>query len=130
MARIERTEISRTVRFEAAHRLPNVPEGHKCRRLHGHGFRVTFVVDGPVDVDLGWIVDFGELERAWRSLYAQLDHRCLNEVEGLENPTAEHLARWIAERLQVPAPARLVRVTVHETCTSAATVVLAQDPSP
>ncbi len=122
--RVLKTEISRKVRFEAAHRLPHVPEGHKCRRLHGHSFRVTLVVEGPVDPRLGWIVDFGDLEAAWRPLHERLDHRYLNEIEGLENPTAENLARWIAERLQVPG-ARLVRVTVHETCTSAATVHVA-----
>lgn len=116
-----RTEIERTFRFEAAHRLPNLPEDHKCFRLHGHSFRATVVVDGRVDPHLGWIVDFASLDEAWKPLHDLLDHRYLNEVPGLENPTSEHLARFIAGRIAVPG-ARVVRVTVRETCTAACTV--------
>lgn len=117
-----RTEISKTFQFEAAHRLPNVPEDHKCHRLHGHSFRVTVTVTGDVDPKLGWLVDFADLRAAWEPLHATLDHRCLNDVEGLENPTSEVLAAFIVERFSVPAPARLVSVQVHETCTSGCTV--------
>ena len=116
-----RTEIERTFRFEAAHRLPNLPEDHKCFRLHGHSFRATVVVAGEVDPHLGWIVDFAALDEAWKPLHDLLDHRYLNEVPGLENPTSEHLARFILERITVPA-ARVLRVTVRETCTAACTV--------
>lgn len=116
-----RTEIVRHFRFEAAHRLPNVPEGHKCARLHGHSFRVTLTVGGEVDPTLGWIVDFAELDDAWKRLHDVLDHRYLNEIPGLENPTSELLCRWIYDRVELPAAARLVSVTVHETCTAATT---------
>jgi 6-pyruvoyltetrahydropterin/6-carboxytetrahydropterin synthase len=113
-----RTFIEKELRFEAAHRLPHLPEDHKCHRLHGHSFRVTVRVEGPMDAKLGWVVDFADVAKAWEPLHELLDHRYLNEVVGLENPTSENLARFIAERLEVPAPARLVSVTVHETCSS------------
>ncbi len=103
--------------FEAAHRLPHAPEGHKCRRLHGHSFRVEVACEGPIDPVTGWLVDFGELKSAFAPLYAQLDHYYLNEVEGLENPTSEHLARWIWQRLRPSLPS-LAQVTVYETCTA------------
>ncbi|GIF63927.1 6-carboxy-5,6,7,8-tetrahydropterin synthase [Asanoa ishikariensis] len=109
-------EIFREFTFEAAHRLPNVPEGHKCARLHGHSYRVQVHVSGEVDAQTGWVMDFGDLKKAFQPLHAQLDHYYLNEVAGLENPTSEVLARWIWDRLigQLPVSAVMVR----ETCTS------------
>jgi 6-pyruvoyltetrahydropterin/6-carboxytetrahydropterin synthase len=112
-------EIFRKFRFEAAHRLPNVPAGHKCARLHGHSFRATIYVRGPVDARSGWVMDFADLREAFDPLYARLDHSYLNEIDGLENPTSENLARWIFERLANALPG-LAQVTVHETCTSGA----------
>lgn len=122
-----RTEIERTFRFEAAHRLPNLPESHKCFRLHGHSFRATVVVGGDVDARLGWIVDFASLDEAWKPLHDLLDHRYLNEVPGLENPTSEHIARFILERIAVPG-ATVLRVTVRETCTAACTIHAVPNP--
>jgi 6-pyruvoyltetrahydropterin/6-carboxytetrahydropterin synthase len=104
-------------RFEAAHRLPRVPPGHKCARLHGHSFRVELAASGPVDEETGWLFDFQRLHDAWQPLLDLLDHHYLNDVPGLENPTSEILARWIWERTK-PAFAPLVRVTVFETCES------------
>jgi 6-pyruvoyltetrahydropterin/6-carboxytetrahydropterin synthase len=112
-----RTEISKTFPIEAAHRLPHVPENHKCARLHGHSFQITLHVSGDVDPKLGWIIDFAELARAFEPLHAQLDHRYLNEVPGLENPTSENLARFVLERVKL-ASARLAAVSVAETCSS------------
>lgn len=102
-------------RFEAAHRLPHVPPGHKCERLHGHSFKVELTVAGPVDPKTGWFIDFAVVHDAWQPLFDQLDHRYLNEIEGLENPTSEVLAKWIWDRLKEKLPS-LVRVTVFETC--------------
>ena len=102
-------------RFEAAHRLPNVPEGHKCQRLHGHSFKIELAIFGPVDGKTGWFIDFGDMDEIWLPLYETLDHHYLNEVPGLENPTSEHLARWLWERLKAKLP-QLSRVTVYETC--------------
>lgn len=110
-------EIFRDFRIEAAHRLPNVPAGHKCARLHGHSFRIELHVSGDVDPHSGWVMDFAELKAAFEPVFEQLDHRCLNEIEGLENPTSENLARWIWSELQPRLP-QLSRVVVHETCTS------------
>lgn len=110
-------EIFKEFRFEAAHRLPNVPPTHKCYRLHGHSFRVAVHVRGPLDAKLGWVRDFAELTDAFAPLHQVLDHHYLNEVPGLENPTSENLARWVWERLKPGLP-DLHRVQVFETCTS------------
>lgn len=110
------TEIFREFTFEAAHRLPNVPEGHKCARLHGHSFRVEVHVGGPVDPRTGWVMDFAELKEAFGPVHDALDHRFLNDVDGLDNPTSENLARWIWDRLVATLP--LTAVVVRETCTS------------
>lgn len=102
-------------RFEAAHRLPRVPEGHKCARIHGHSFKVEVSIRGPVDPATGWFLDYEVVDGAWRPIHERLDHRYLNEIEGLENPTSEHLARWLWERLVSALPG-LERVTLWETC--------------
>ncbi|HEU4457465.1 MAG TPA: 6-carboxytetrahydropterin synthase QueD [Longimicrobium sp.] len=110
-------DVFKVFTFEAAHLLPNVPPGHKCARLHGHSFRVEVHVSGPLDPHLGWVMDFADLKAAFRPLHDQLDHRYLNEIEGLENPTSENLARWIWARL-LPALPGLSKVVVRETCNS------------
>ncbi len=107
--------LTREYRFEAAHRLPKVPPGHKCERLHGHSFKIEISIAGPVDEETGWFIDYGEVDEVWEPLDAQLDHYYLNDIEGLENPTSEILARWIWDRMK-PALPGLCRVTVHETC--------------
>lgn len=110
-------EIFKDFTFEAAHRLPFVPEGHKCYRLHGHSFMAQVHVRGEVDPQTGWIVDFADIKAAFKPLHAQLDHNYLNEIRGLENPTSENIAVWIWERLEGVLPG-LCRVMVRETCTS------------
>lgn len=102
-------------RFEAAHKLPKVPPGHKCQRLHGHSFKIELSVRGPVDEETGWFIDYSVLYDAWKPLYDTLDHNYLNDVPGLSNPTSENLARWIWEKLK-PTLESLERVTVFETC--------------
>lgn len=109
--------IHKVFQVEAAHRLPNVPPGHKCARLHGHSFRIEVHVEGEVDAGLGWVMDFADIKTAFQPLFDRLDHHCLNEVEGLENPTSERLAVWIWDRLKPTLPG-LARIVVHETCTS------------
>lgn len=110
-------DVFKEFTFEAAHRLPNVPAEHKCARLHGHSFQVAVHVEGPVGEESGWVVDFADIERAFGPLHAQLDHRYLNEVHGLDNPTSERLAMWIWERLSLTL-AGLSKVVVRETCTA------------
>ena len=108
-------DLFRVFQVEAAHWLPNVPEGHKCRRMHGHSFRIEVHVSAPVDPALGWVLDFSDLKRAFEPLFERIDHRCLNEVAGLENPTSERLAEWVWQHLK-PALPLLSRVVVQETC--------------
>jgi 6-pyruvoyltetrahydropterin/6-carboxytetrahydropterin synthase len=110
-------EIFKEFTFEAAHRLPNVPAEHKCARLHGHSFSVEIHIRGPEDPRLGWVMDFGDLKKAFQPLLDRLDHYYLNEIEGLENPTSEQLARWIWQRLNPQLPS-LAQVVVRETCTT------------
>ena len=110
-------EIYKEFVFEAAHRLPNVPEGHKCARLHGHSWKGTIYVSGKVDPTLGWIMDYADIKAEMAPLIDQLDHRYLNDIEGLENPTTEAVAVWIHERTPPTW-----RVEVSETCTSGCVV--------
>ena len=111
------TEIYKEFSFEAAHKLPNVAEGHKCGRLHGHSFYVRIYIKGEVDAHTGWVMDFSELKQYFQPIYDRLDHYYLNDIEGLENPTSEVLARWIWEQLK-PKLTLLSQVHVKETCTS------------
>ena len=110
-------DIFKVFTLEAAHRLPNVPEGHKCARLHGHSFRVEIHLNGEIGAESGWVMDFADVKSAFKPLYDQLDHHYLNEIAGLENPTSERLAVWLWDRLK-PALPLLSEVVVHETCTS------------
>lgn len=112
-----RMEIWREFTFEAAHLLPNVPDGHKCKRLHGHSYRVRVYVEGEPDAELGWIIDFADISEACEPVRRRLDHYYLNEIEGLQNPTSEALVRWIWVRLKPDLPI-LSRIEVSETCTS------------
>ncbi len=111
-------EIFKEFTFEAAHHLPEAPPGHKCRRLHGHSFRVALHVAGPMD-EHGWIMDFADVKAAFKPLLRQLDHYYLNEIEGLENPTSEVIAKWIWDRLKPRLPG-LSKVVLRETCTAGA----------
>jgi 6-pyruvoyltetrahydropterin/6-carboxytetrahydropterin synthase len=110
-------EIFKEFTFEAAHYLPQVPAEHKCRRLHGHSFQVSVQVKGTPGETSGWIMDFADIKTAFEPLYQQLDHRYLNEIAGLENPTSEIIARWIWQRLK-PCLPQLSRIVIRETCQS------------
>lgn len=110
-------DIFKIFTFEAAHRLPNVPVDHKCYRLHGHSFRVEIHVSGPVGERSGWVMDFADIKTAFQPILDRLDHYYLNEIEGLENPTSENIARWIWRDLK-PRLLELRKIVVYETCTS------------
>jgi 6-pyruvoyltetrahydropterin/6-carboxytetrahydropterin synthase len=107
-------ELTKEYRFEAAHRLPRVPDGHKCARIHGHSYKVEIEARGTVDPVSGWLVDYAVLDDAWMVLHARFDHRCLNDVPGLENSTSENLAIYIWDQLRPQVP-QLSAVTVWET---------------
>lgn len=112
-------ELAREFRAEAAHWLPCVPVGHKCRRLHGHSYRITVYVEGPVGED-GMVCDFADIDEAVQPIIDEyLDHRLLNDT--IDNPTSENVARWLWGQIEPRLPG-LAGVTVAETCRSAATV--------
>jgi 6-pyruvoyltetrahydropterin/6-carboxytetrahydropterin synthase len=112
-------ELRKSFQFEAAHLLPRLPKTHKCRRLHGHSFTVELAVAGECDPRLGWLMDYADLSAAFKPLWTTLDHRYLNELPGLENPTSEVIAAWIWRRLKPRLPL-LTEVVVAETCTARA----------
>jgi 6-pyruvoyltetrahydropterin/6-carboxytetrahydropterin synthase len=107
-------KITQAFTFESAHRLPNVPKTHRCHRMHGHSYRVELRLEGPVDPASGFVIDFFDVEHAFAPLLAQLDHHCLNDIEGLENPTAENIAVWIWDRIR-PTLRQIAAVVVFET---------------
>jgi 6-pyruvoyltetrahydropterin/6-carboxytetrahydropterin synthase len=109
--------LTKTFAFEAAHFLPTFPTTHKCRRLHGHSFKFDVIVEGDVDEAKGFLIDYGDIKQAATPVVHELDHYCLNDINGLENPTAEVISRWIYQRLK-PALPLLSAIVVHETCTS------------
>lgn len=110
-------EIFKVFHIEAAHRLPSLPATHKCSRLHGHSFKIEVHVCGEVRADTGWVQDFAELKQAFAPTFEALDHRYLNDIPGLENPTSENLARWLWRELKPRLPL-LAKIVVHETCTA------------
>lgn len=107
--------IAKTFTFDAAHHLPNLPDGHKCKRMHGHTYRVTLILRGPVNQETGFVVDYDEIASTWALLHETLDHHLLNEVPGLEVPSTENLVAWIINRLYLPG---LIRVRVEESSTT------------
>ncbi|TGK08405.1 MULTISPECIES: 6-carboxytetrahydropterin synthase QueD [Leptospira] len=116
---MEEIELTKEFRFDAAHFLPNVPEGHKCRRMHGHSFRFKLHLKGKVDEKTGWLMDFAEVSKVVKPLLENyLDHYLLNEIEGLENPTSENISIWLWKKLK-PQLSLLHKITLNETCTSA-----------
>lgn len=114
-----RVEIYKEFKFEAAHRLINVPPTHKCARLHGHSYRVRVYLEGPLDPHTGWVMDFADLKHICKPLIERLDHAYLNDIEGLEQSTAERIAIWFWDRLKPSLPL-LARIEVRETATSGA----------
>lgn len=116
--RSENAHIWRRYVFESAHRLPNVPPGHKCGRMHGHGFEVILHANVNLGArDLG--VDYDHLDACWAPINAEIHQACLNDIAGLQNPTSELIASWIWERLKPTLP-ELSWVTVYETASCGA----------
>jgi 6-pyruvoyltetrahydropterin/6-carboxytetrahydropterin synthase len=113
--------IYKDFQFEAAHWLPEVPDGHKCKRLHGHSYKVRLTISGPVGDATGWVADFDELKKAFAPLLEKLDHTCLNDF--IYNPTSERIAEWIAVQIDLPD---LYSVEVQETCTSGCLLIYSE----
>ena len=110
-------ELKTQFQIESARFLPKLPSSHPCSRMHGHSFVLIFTFHGSLQPETGWVRDYHEITEALKPMLAQLDHRILNEVPGLENPTSEHLCIWLFERAQKILP-ELVKVTVKETPTT------------
>ena len=110
-------ELRKSFQFEAAHLLPRLPKSHKCRRLHGHSFKVEIVVTGECDRKLGWLMDYADVSKAFEPVWGKLDHRYLNDIPGLENATSENVAAWIWKKLKPKLPL-LTEIVVAETCQS------------
>lgn len=107
-------DIFRIFHLQCARRLPALPASHPCSRVHGHSFEVELTVSGEIDARLGWVCDFAEIEAAWRAIHEALDHRYLNDIDGLDNPTSERLAIWLWMQLKPSLPG-LSQVRVMET---------------
>lgn len=120
---MQEIELSKSYTFDAAHFLPKVPDGHKCKRIHGHTFRFKLYLRGKKDPELGWLVDFGDVTKKVKPILDNyLDHNFLNAIPGLSNPTSENIAIWLWDKLVDDIPL-LYKITVHETCTSACTYI-------
>ncbi len=112
-----RFRLTKDFTFEAAQTLPNAPEGHKCRQMHGHSFKVEVTVEGERDPVTGWFYDHADISKAMRPLLEKLDHGYLNEIPGLENPTIENMCAWFWEKISAQCPG-LAEIVVHETPTA------------
>ena len=110
-------EIYKEFSFDSAHFLPFVPDGHKCKQMHGHTYRLRVVLSGETHPTLGWIMDFKELKDAVSPVIDQLDHKLINDVKGLENPTAENITVWIWKQIKPSLPL-LTRIELYETPTT------------
>ncbi|PWE53649.1 6-carboxytetrahydropterin synthase QueD [Metarhizobium album] len=107
-------KLTQAFTFEAAHRLPNVPATHKCHRMHGHSYRLELQLEGPVDPQTGFVIDFFDVEKVFGPVLERLDHHTLNDIEGLENPTAENIAVWVWDKVK-PLLDNVSSVKVFET---------------
>ena len=116
------SELSRNFKFEAAHKLPKVSKNHKCSKIHGHSFNVKITIRGNINPDKGWIIDYSCISNSFKPIYEKLDHKYLNNINGLENPTSELLALYIAKMIKLPNYVSLFSVEIKETCTSACTI--------
>ena len=110
-------EIYKEFSFDSAHFLPNVPDGHKCKQMHGHTYRLRVVLKGETDAHLGWIMDFKELKDAVAPVIDKLDHKLINDIRDLENPTAENITVWIWKQIRPLLP-QLSRIELYETPTT------------
>jgi len=107
-------EIFKTFTIESARSLPNLPNGHPCKNIHGHSFKIIITVSGKVNINTGFVMDFSEIDSAFAPIYKQIDHAYLNDLNGLENPSSENLCQWIWSRLSITLPS-LKKIEIKET---------------
>lgn len=111
---MSKAEVFKDFEIDCAHSLPYVPEGHKCKNVHGHTYRIRVVIEGELDAQYGWVIDFADIKAVFAPIKETLDHKYLNDIEGLENPTAENLAIWIWNKVVNLLPG-LKEIWVSET---------------
>ena len=109
--------IFKNFHFDSAHFLPNVPDEHKCKEIHGHTYRMTLYFEGELDEQFGWVIDFAEIKKVVNPVIKSIDHKLLNDIEGLENPTCEVIAIWLWNKIKPKIPL-LIRIELFETLTS------------
>lgn len=109
--------IYKTFTFDSAHYLPNVPMGHKCGTMHGHTYTLKVFISGTPEENSGWIIDYTDLKNGVKAFIDILDHKLLNEIPGLENPTSENLCIWLWQMIKPIFPG-LIRLELNETPTS------------
>ena len=107
-------QLKKRFTIESARFLPKLPKEHPCSRTHGHSFHITLTLEGTLDPQLGWLVDYHDIDLIIRPILQKIDHRLLNEVPGLENPTTEILTAWIYTEVKRVLP-ELTQVTLKET---------------
>ncbi len=106
--------VYKTFSIEAARSLPNLPDGHPCRNVHGHSFKITITVCGDVDEHTGFVLDFSNIDTAFKPIHDQIDHTYLNKIDGLDNPSSENLCKWIWAEL-IPSLPGLSQIEIKET---------------
>jgi 6-pyruvoyltetrahydropterin/6-carboxytetrahydropterin synthase len=109
--------LFRQFTFDSAHFLPNVPEGHKCKEVHGHTYRMVIYMEDTIKKNEGWVMDFAEVKKVIYPILEVVDHKLLNNIEGLENPTCELIAVWLWNKIKPQLPI-LTKIELHETPTS------------
>lgn len=112
-------QIFKQFTFDSAHFLPNVPDGHKCKEIHGHTYKMIVYMEGDIEADSGWLMDFGDLKKIIEPIVKSIDHKFLNKIEGLENPTCEMMTIWLWNKIKPNLPS-LTKIELHETPTSGA----------
>ncbi len=110
-------QIFRKFSFDSAHFLPNVPEGHKCRNIHGHTYKMIVFIEDDLDPKLNWVMDFAAINQAIDPIIKSIDHKLMNDIPGLENPTCEQIAIWLWNQIKEKIP-QLVKIELNETPTS------------
>jgi len=107
-------EVYKTFSVESARSLPHLPDGHPCKSVHGHSFKITITVNGQVNEDTGFVMDFSDIDSVFAPIHSMIDHAYLNDIEGLQNPSSENLCRWIWSRLSTSLPG-LTKIEIRET---------------
>ena len=107
-------DVNKTFSIEVARSLPNLPEGHPCKNVHGHSFKITLTASGNVDDHTGFVIEFGDIDAAFKPIHDQIDHSYLNKIDGLDNPSSENLCKWIWGKL-IPSLPSLYKIEIRET---------------